>query len=69
MKTAVFIEDGVTQLILTPETELEQKVVSTVKDGHREAAVYTGDFYKCQGGWTRMDGNYPSLIVVIKKAR
>ena len=42
MKGAIYIENGLTQLVLTPESDFEKNV-----------SVYTGGFYHCQGGWVR----------------
>ena len=32
MKTAIYIEDGAIQLVITPETEFEKNAVSTFRD-------------------------------------
>lgn len=46
MKTAIYIEDGVTQLVLTPQTEWEQKVVDMITDGNRNISIIKGSFYE-----------------------
>ena len=53
MKTAIYIEDGVTQLVLTPETEYEQKVVKMFGERLNRVQVFDGQFYDCRGGWVR----------------
>lgn len=53
MKTAIYIEDGVTQLVITPETEWEKSALKTMgKDGVK-AEIFRGTFYDCRGGWVR----------------
>ena len=53
MKTAIYIEDGVTQLVITPETEFEKKAISVFNDKPMEAQLFSGSFYNCAGGWVR----------------
>jgi hypothetical protein len=77
MKTAIYIEDGLTQLVLTPETQIDKKVLDEIQTPNLK--TYRGEFYGCQGGWIRhaesfgvsylgydSDSNR-SLIFVIKK--
>ena len=59
MKTAIYIEDGVTQLVLTPEGKYEKDVIKGIGDKIGRVQVFHGSFYGCQGGWTR-HANYPS---------
>ncbi len=53
MKIALYIEDGLEQIVLTPETETEQKILNKFHDGERELSIKRGGFYECQGGWIR----------------
>ena len=53
MKTAIYIEDGVTQLVLTPETEYEKDIVKGFGDKLNRVQVFHGGFYDCRGGWIR----------------
>ncbi|KKM74404.1 hypothetical protein LCGC14_1400650 [marine sediment metagenome] len=53
MITAIYIKDGRTQLVLTPETEFEVSIVGQVDKGEHEVKIYTGSFYDCQAGYTR----------------
>ncbi len=68
MNIAIYIENGRTQLVLTPENGFEKEVISKVEGGKQEVVIYTGNFYKCQGGWTK-HGIYKkdtsSLIIVM----
>lgn len=53
MKTAIYIEDGVTQLVLTPETAYEEGIVKAFGDRLSAVHVHSGSFYDCRGGWVR----------------
>ena len=54
MKVAVYIENGVTQLVLTPEGEWEREVTKKLaSDGEYDVTIRRGEFYECQGGWFR----------------
>jgi hypothetical protein len=66
MKTAIYIESGLTQIVLTPETPWETNVVSKLGLNTAEVKLHAGQFYACQGGWTRHgDTQDPSLIIVL----
>jgi len=66
MNVAIYIKEGRTQLVLTPTTDFEKGIVSKVGRGEQKVSIYTGEFYDCQGGWTRQ-GNMTdkSLIIVL----
>ena len=49
MKVAVYLEEGFTQLIITPEDEPEKKALALI-DGQK-ISVHRGEFYHCRGGW------------------
>lgn len=53
MKTAIYIEDGVVQLVITPESEFEKNAIKSFGDKPLEAKIFTGTFYDCRGGWVR----------------
>jgi len=53
MKTAIYIEDGVTQLVITPESDFEKSTLQMIGDGEVEAKMHNGSFYDCRGGWVR----------------
>lgn len=60
MKIALYIEDGLEQIVLTPETETEEGIVKKLHDGSRELSIKSGEFYGCAGGWTRHKKQYQS---------
>ena len=79
MKTAIYIEDSILQVVLTPETDEEKAVLSLVEK-KEIVEIYCGSFYACQGGWVRQR-NFPiqyssygnsdrdsSLIFILKQA-
>lgn len=80
MKTAIYIEDGIVQLVITPETEFEKNAMQTFREKPLDAKLFDGSFYDCRGGWVRQSaytrgttyGNYwdstdSSLILCVRK--
>jgi hypothetical protein len=61
MKTAIYIEDGITQLVLTPETPWEENVVNSISKGDKTAKIMNGQFYECAGGWVRQRSGFSSV--------
>lgn len=53
MKIALYIEDGLEQLVLTPDSEYERTMLQKIHDGARDLSIKSGGFYRCRGGWTR----------------
>ena len=66
MKTAIYIEDGVTQLVLTPENEWERSATNNIQSEPGQVIITRGGFYHCQGGWNRQNGNEDSLILRVE---
>ena len=58
MKIALYMEDGLEQIVLTPENETEEGILGKVHDDSREMSIKRGEFYGCQGGWTRWKKKY-----------
>lgn len=53
MKIALYIEDGLEQIVLTPDSATEKAILDKIHDGSRELSIQRGAFYGCRGGWTR----------------
>lgn len=53
MKTAIYIEDGTVQLVITPESDFEKNALSTLQEKPLEAKIFSGSFYDCRGGWIK----------------
>lgn len=60
MKTAIYIEDGITQLVLTAESEHEKEIVHAFGKKLNRVQVFEGQFYDCRGGWVRQTAYYPA---------
>lgn len=58
MKTAIYIEDGVVQLVITPESDFEKDALKSFEGGDLNAKIFSGSFYDCRGGWTRQSNFY-----------
>lgn len=61
MKTAIYIEDGLAQLVLTPTTDFEKKALVSFRNRPLEVKIFTGAFYDCRGGWTKQVEQYRVL--------
>lgn len=61
MKIALYIEDGLEQIVLTPESETEKGILGKLHDGSRELTIKRGSFYHCRGGWQRYRTFAPAL--------
>ena len=54
MKTAIYVEDGIMQIVLTPETKFEKEIFRKLDDKDiKETKIMNGSFYSCNGGWMR----------------
>lgn len=53
MKIALYIEDGLEQIVLTPESDTEKAILGKMHDGTRLLDIKKGAFFACRGGWTR----------------
>tara|TARA_Y100000310_G_C20671515_1_gene810547 strand:- start:496 stop:756 length:261 start_codon:yes stop_codon:yes gene_type:complete len=58
MKTAIYIEDGITQIVLTPENDFEKYVLSKNNNNDFDTKIFTGSFYDCRGGWISQSKHY-----------
>lgn len=67
MKIAFYSEDGLDQIVLTPETATERAMLDKVHDGDPDLSVKRGSFYHCQGGWTRQSAADDSTMIVLRK--
>ena len=61
MKIALYIEDGLEQIVLTPESDTEKGILEKLDDDSRELSIKHGSFYECQGGWTRHRQAFESI--------
>lgn len=53
MKTAIYIEDGTVQLVLTPQNEFEKNALASFEGKPTTTRIVIGSFYDCRGGWVR----------------
>jgi len=61
MKTAIYIEDGVVQLVITPESDFEKNAIKMFQEKPLETKIFEGSFYDCRGGWTRQAEYYQPM--------
>jgi len=66
MKVALYIDEGVEQIVLTPETASETAILGKLHDGDRDLTIARGGFYECQGGWVRQSASPNSSMLVLR---
>jgi hypothetical protein len=64
VKIALYIEDGLEQIVLTPESDTERAICGKLHDGSRELSILRGSFYECRGGWVRHRGHVSDIYGV-----
>ncbi|HEV7352559.1 MAG TPA: hypothetical protein VGN74_05460 [Brevundimonas sp.] len=67
MKIALYIEDGLEQIVLTPEGEAEQNLLARLQDDTRDITIRRGGFYACMGGWVRHREAPESTMIVMRR--
>jgi hypothetical protein len=69
MKIALYIEDGLEQIVLTSESKTEEAILGRMHDGSREVSIHQGAFYAaCRGGWVREFKDDKSTMIVLRPA-
>jgi hypothetical protein len=68
MKIALYIEDGLEQIVLTPQSDHEHKLLGYLHDDSRTLSIKRGKFYECQGGWLTQ-GPLPDRIYDLPEFR
>lgn len=59
MKAAIYLADGVTQVVLTAESEWEKNTLAQIEG--ESVSIMRGGFYECRGGWIRESAVYEYL--------
>ncbi len=67
MKIALYIEDGLEQVVLTPESDTEKGILRKLHDGTREFSIKEGSFYQTRGGWVRQSLDDTSTMIVLRR--
>lgn len=66
MKIALYIEDGLEQIVLTPSSDTEKAILGKLHDGSRDLQIRNGSFYACQGGWVRQYSDDASTMIILR---
>lgn len=69
MKTAIYVEDGVKQIVLTPENDFEKEVVDDFQDENLTVRIISGSFYNCNGGFVRHGQSDESIILRVENKK
>lgn len=67
MKIALYIEEGLEQIVLTPQSPTEKDILSKMHDGTRSFELKRGSFYACRGGWVRNGSDDDSTMIVLQQ--
>jgi len=65
VKIAFYMEDGLEQIVLTPESDVEKSMLGKLHDGSRSLSVKQGSFFQCRGGWVRNGADDTSTMLVL----
>lgn len=52
MNCTLLVRDGLTQVVITPETEFEKKLMDVLRP-EGNYTFFRGVFNECKGGWVR----------------
>ena len=66
MKTALYIVEDKTQIVLTPENDHEKAILKLAEE-KSILGIYRGSFYECRGGWIREGMDDDSVILLLAK--
>lgn len=70
MRTAIYLEDGLLQVVLSPENAHERQCLALLHQHEKQIVVKQGAFYECRAGYVRMnDSPKPEdTMLVIRNA-
>lgn len=60
MRTAIYVEGDVLQLVCTPDSDFEKDILAGFYGKNVVAEIFNGQFYDCNGGWARQQDRYSS---------
>ena len=66
MKTLFHADDGKIQIVLTPETEFEKRLLNEYTSASYRAHIASGTYADCGGGWNRRYACDNSLFVILR---
>ncbi|MBN8806253.1 MAG: hypothetical protein BGO58_08795 [Sphingopyxis sp. 65-8] len=66
MRIALYIEEGVEQIVLTPESDTERGIIAKLHSADHDLSIKQGSFYECQGGWVRQGKGEDSTFIVLR---
>lgn len=69
MKIALYIEDGLEQLVLTPEGQHEKSLLGLLSSGRRELSIRQGQFFENVAGYVRQGSSPESTMIVLRPAK
>lgn len=67
MKIALYIEDGLEQLVLTPQGEHERALLGKLGADDREMSIVRGRFFESMAGFVRHTDTPDSTMIVLRR--
>ena len=65
MKIAMVFENGIKQLVLTPDNPHETMCLAALHEG-ATMSIHHGEYYACQGGWIRQrETETPKSTIIV----
>jgi len=68
MKIAFYTEQGVSQVVLTPESSHERAILEPLHDPAISVVVAKGSFYENRSNWIRQGDDEESTLLVLRPA-
>lgn len=66
MRFAIYIEDKMQQVVLTPEDEGEKRLLELMTE-KQVVEIKRGSFAECRGGWMRQYDGVSSVMLVLRR--
>lgn len=68
MKAALYLEDGTTEVVLTPENDFDRAALAAIeKVEGAPLRIRRGQFYHTRGGWVAHSQDPESLMLVVAR--
>lgn len=64
MKVALYIEDGMMQLALSPQNEWEKNVLRNITEHAKNVTIHRAEFYRTGGGYQVYDSSSTDSVML-----
>ena len=66
MKSAIYIEDGAVQFVLTPESEYEKRFVESLKGKEYKLSVSENEFHRTVGNFVKQSPGHSLIFTAME---